>query len=334
MMTTAIYSVQGRVSTLEVVLTRVRNSVIKATIINHAADPVLVFRPGSLLDERPIGKSTSRHAKEPVGHEARFIGQVVPMDTEQWNRDSFQKISRGKPAEAVFDVAEIYDISATSEYRIKASGLFMTKALNIDVYRYIPFTSNILKVVINGAVASATSRASYAMRAKFHASCAGGKARAVVAALHNCVEFAVLGRRAAEWGSSVRLLIFFGRADQEVRKMVAKVFARIEAGCSNLCSEFPRIDCFDRLGQCGPRTLAYANGSGFWLCESFFDLPERIREFWEDDQLGVIVHEMAHVLHPQLTDYGYRNAVLSIPEAETLRNVDNYLYFARSAAYY
>ena len=267
-------------------------------------------------------------------HEAHFIGLQTEVGRGKLHRPltRFQRLSVCELVETVFDIAELYDVSKHGKYKVEASGFFLVRGTHDRTSRPVYFAANTLELELHREGAGVATN-SHIKRAEFSSSCVEGKLRAVVAVLHNCVNFALNAQRAAEWGPSARMGVFFGKSDQETRRQVTKVFARIEGACQNVCSDLPHIDCVDTLHYCSKRTLGYSNSSGLWLCDAFFKLPGRTRAFWSDDQLGVVFHEIAHVENPRIDDHGYGRAVLSLSSAKALTNADNYLYFARSAAY-
>ncbi|KAK4090533.1 hypothetical protein Purlil1_5205 [Purpureocillium lilacinum] len=338
---------QTALPSLEVRLDRDHGSVIKATITSHAAETIQLYIPGSLLDDRPIRKvnvsdggtlfaqfAAGLGADIMTDREAHFIGRETEADGGKIHRSRtpFQSLSEGELVETVFDIAELYDVSKRGKYKIEASGSFLARGTHDRTSWPVYFVTNTLEVELHRGVSGVDTN-SHIKRAEFSSSCIEGKLRAVIAVLHNCVNFALNAQRAAEWGPSSRMEVFFGKSDQKTRQHVTKVFARIEGACQNVCSDLPHIDCVDTLHYCSKQTLGYSNSSGLWLCDAFFKLPGRTRALWNDDQLGVVFHEIAHVENPRIDDYGYATAVLSLSSAKALTNADNYLYFARSAAY-
>lgn len=106
-----------RDSSLQVELTPVGNSKVKASVTNVGSQGYNLLYKGSFLDEAPVDKLTVSSA----ANKAEFKGVLLRMKTTDLGEESFLAIKPGQTIESEIDIAELYDVESTNTYVIQVS---------------------------------------------------------------------------------------------------------------------------------------------------------------------------------------------------------------------
>lgn len=163
---------------LEVTVTSVGNSALKASITNTGSETLKLLKTGSILDNRTIERAeVFSGCKFLATH--RTLGCLQhPTDKYGWTADqvsfdgirlavlqsnlaegAFQTLKAGETIETEWDPAEVHDLSNGGDLDFLVRGSFLTAASeSTEVTGEIPFSSEIVKSTVNGTTAAKVRR--------------------------------------------------------------------------------------------------------------------------------------------------------------------------------
>jgi deuterolysin len=125
------------------------------------------------------------------------VGAHARVANEELSKKSFKKLKKGKSAEFVFDVADLYDIHEGGNYTLKAQGAipWATKK-STKIIGSAPFNTNELNIKVDRIVKMKTSQ----QKMVLESDCVDGRLQATKAASAVCSYLAENAASAARWG--------------------------------------------------------------------------------------------------------------------------------------
>ncbi|KAH1510346.1 hypothetical protein KXX29_004692 [Aspergillus fumigatus] len=317
--------------TLDVTLTQVDNTRIKATVKNTGNEKVTFVHLNFFQDAAPVKKvSLFRNATE-----VEFTGIKRRLLTEGLSDDALTTLAPGATFEDEFDVASTADLTEGGTVTIRTDG-FVPITTDRKVSGYIPYQSNELEIEVDAAKAAAVPQAIKLLdRRTKVASCSGSRASALSTALRNAASLANAAASAASSGSSTRFQEYFKTTSSSTRNTVAARFRAVASEASSQSSGKTTYYCTDPYGYCDSNTLAYTLPSSNLIanCDIYYSyLPALTSSCHAQDQATTTLHEFTHapaVYSPGTDDYayGYR-ASTALSASQALLNADTYALFA------
>jgi len=263
---------------------------------------------------------------------------------------AFEKLPAGGIYKSSLDIAESHDISQSGAYGVKAAGTLWATVTDMEGLQAAPFESNALTLDIVAPPArlppSLTKRGvndyqglpskHLTLHQDAYSACTQRDLRAIMAAVHNCRNFVRRAKSAARCGGQSRMWYYFKSSNFKTRHYVKSALDEMGRICSQTCGEFPKVMCEHRTDQenCDPGTLALItrNETVIRFCPLFFRKPDRSSVRWADDQVSILLHELAHLCGFE-HDYAYGKSVVHLAQNESVQNPDSYVGFARDATY-
>ncbi|KAH2368980.1 hypothetical protein KXW83_006457 [Aspergillus fumigatus] len=320
--------------TLDVTLTQVDNTRIKATVKNTGNEKVTFVHLNFFQDAAPVKKvSLFRNATE-----VEFTGIKRRLLTEGLSDDALTTLAPGATFEDEFDVASTADLTEGGTVTIRTDG-FVPITTDRKVSGYIPYQSNELEIEVDAAKAAAVPQAIKLLdRRTKVASCSGSRASALSTALRNAASLANAAASAASSGSSTRFQEYFKTTSSSTRNTVAARFRAVASEASSQSSGKTTYYCTDPYGYCDSNTLAYTLPSSNLIanCDIYYSyLPALTSSCHAQDQATTTLHEFTHapaVYSPGTDDYayGYR-ASTALSASQALLNADTYALWKSSA---
>ncbi|KAI1175893.1 neutral protease 2-like protein [Nemania sp. FL0916] len=320
-------SMGKRASPLDVQISQVGNSGLKATITNTGAEDLKVLKTGTLLDSAPIEKVQVFHGSNRLD----FQGVRLRVSNAGFAEEAFQTIPAGQAIEVNFDAAELHDLAATGAYDFVANGvLSYADADSTEIAGAVPYSSNTLTAQVDGAEAAQVRASFLNKRTAVQSDCTGSKLTATRNAVSACRSFAAAASSAA-LSNTAKVNEYF--KSTSVGSRVASVFAKVISECGSTSSGASDTYCTDVYGACSSNVLAYTLPSGSFIvnCPLYFSaLPAVTNTCHAQDQATTTLHETTHLTQVAGTDdlgYGYA-AATRLSSSQALNNADSYALFA------
>ncbi|KAG9689955.1 neutral protease 2-like protein, partial [Aureobasidium melanogenum] len=334
----AAVSLEARDTPLDVKLTSLGNSKVKAVVTNNGDASYNLFYKGTFLDtEAPVDKFHVSTAET----KAPFTGIMQRLAYTQLSEDVFKPIMAGQSIEVEVELAELYELSSSGKYDVLAAGAIPYAQLNSTALTgsALAFSSNKLSVDVDAAetakIESAVSKLS--KRTTIQSDCSGSRLSAVRTALSNCQRLATTAASAATSGSASKFQEYFKTTSSSVRSTVAARLRAVAADCGSTSSGRTRTYCTDIYGGCSSGVLAYTLPSNNYIayCPLFFsDLPGLSGRCRAQDQATTVLHEETHapgVYSPGTEDNGYGySAATSLSSYDAVLNADSYALYANA----
>ncbi|KAJ6784381.1 hypothetical protein PWT90_05061 [Aphanocladium album] len=308
------------------------NSKVKAVVTNSGPASVKVLKDGSILDERPIQKTSVSGANGNVAFEGVKIFRGQPDEA------SFLEIAPESSIEVEFDVAEGFDLSNGGDFAIQSAGIIQyAKGGDIANLGSVQYSTNTLDKSVDGQAAAQAFNsfkdAQLAKRATISGDCTGSQRQAVETARQNTLNIAKKAAAAARNGPANKMTEYFESASQSARNTVATAFDKMANAYQSSSSGRPDLHCRDAQGYCTGGTVAYTlpPQNLIVFCSSWFNYPALNSACRQVDQAHIAVHEATHLSMVKGTDdygtYGYQNSI-NLPASKNLNHADTYAYFA------
>ncbi|KAF2017969.1 metallo proteinase [Aaosphaeria arxii CBS 175.79] len=323
-----------RDSPLEVQLSAVGNTAVKASITNKGASPLRVFKTGSILDDNAVEKVKVYQGDVLIP----FEGVRLYVSTSSLDDTAFQTLAPGATLEKDFDIAHAHDVSAGGLYDIALnSALTYSSTDSNDLIGTVPIQSPVLTMTVDGAEASLTRAAFHAKtkRALLQADCTGAQRESLLKAFPICASRAAAASSAA-LTNAAKVKEYFKSDSTSVRNTVSGVFDKIAAECKDSTSGVSKQYCTDRDNNCQGGVIAYTYPARSYVvyCTGYFTrIVERSSECHHDDQPFVTMHEFTHLREIKGTDdygvYGYAG-VLKLSATQNLNHADTYALFSNA----
>ncbi|KAI5245883.1 hypothetical protein E4T42_06626 [Aureobasidium subglaciale] len=326
-----------RASPLDVTLTPLGNTKVKAVLTNNGDVSYNLFYKGSFLDSAPVDKFhvTSASANAP------FAGILQRLATTGLTEESFKPIMAGQTIEVEVELAELYELSSSGAYNVLAAGSLPYAELNSTVLSgsALSFSSNTISLDVDSEEAAKVEMAISKLqkRTAIQGDCSGTKLTAIRSALSNCNKLATAAANAATSGSATTFNTYFKSTSSSVRSTVAARLRAVASDCASTTGGKTRTYCTDIYGGCESGVLAYTLPSNNYIayCPLFFsDLPGLTAQCHAQDQATTVLHEETHapgVYSPGTEDNGYGySAATQLSSARAVLNADSYALYANA----
>ncbi|GFF53708.1 neutral protease 2 homolog NFIA_102630 [Aspergillus udagawae] len=319
--------------TLDVTLTQVDNTRIKATVKNTGKEEVTFVHLNFFNDAAPVKKvSLFRNATE-----VEFTGIKRRYLTQGLSNDALTTLAPGATFEDEFDIASTAALTEGGPVTIRTDGV-VPMATDNKVSGYIPYQSNELEIEVDAAKAAAVPQAIKLLdRRTKVTSCSSSRATALATALRNTVSLANAAASAASSGSSARFQEYFKTTSSTTRNTVAARLRAVANEASSQSSGKTTYYCNDPYGYCDSNTLAYTLPSNNIIanCDIYYsELPALTRSCHAQDQATTTLHEFTHapgVYSPGTEDYAYGyGASTALGTSQAVLNADSYALFANA----
>ncbi|CZT25770.1 related to Neutral protease 2 homolog SNOG_10522 [Ramularia collo-cygni] len=319
---------------LQIKLTPLSNSKVKASMTNMGSEGFNLFYTGSFLDsEAPI----DRLIVHGTATRARFMGLLVQVSMKDPIETQFLPILPGQTIDTIIDMAELYDMEVSDRYTIQARGslpfaeLGSTRLTGLS----LPYASNVISMDVDGAEAAKVPYAVLNLRQKrAELECSSERNAILKQARESC---AMLAGNAAKAAQSGRLMqeYFKSTSDSVVSQVVQRFNAVAEECASNSAPSKSSVSCTDVNELCSkPGYIAYTNPSSnvITYCDIFYEgLGALTGQCGVQDQANTVVHETTHcpdVFSPYTLDYAYGPAVTNLNSDQAVLNADTYRMYA------
>ncbi|GAB7354239.1 hypothetical protein MBLNU459_g4777t1 [Dothideomycetes sp. NU459] len=334
----AAINIDKRASPLDLTLTHVGSTKVKAALTNNGAVGYNLFYKGTFLDAAaPVDKLHVSLASV----KAPFTGILQRLATTQLTDKAFKPILAGQTIEVEIELAELYELSSDGAYDVSVAGAIPYAELNGTVLTgsALPFTSNQLSVDVDATEAAKIEKAvdGLARRSTVQSDCSGSKLTAIKKALGNCKTLATAASTAATSGSASKFKEYFKTTSSSVRSTVAARLKAVASDCGSTSSGKTETYCTDIYDNCDSNVLAYTLPSNDYIayCPLFFsDLPALTSSCHDQDQATTVLHEETHapaVYSPGTEDNGYGySAATSLSSAQAVLNADSYALYANA----
>ncbi|KAB8231315.1 hypothetical protein ETB97_001501 [Aspergillus alliaceus] len=318
---------------LDVTLSKVGNTRIKAVVKNTGSEDVTFVHLNFFRDTAPVKKvSLFRNATE-----LQFQGIRQRLINEGLSDDALTTLAPGATIEDEFDIATTSDLSEGGTITVNSNGIVPVTKEN-KVTGYIPFTSNEITIDVDAAEAATVSQAVKVLDRRTRvASCSGSRLSALQTALRNTVSLARAAATAAQSGSSSRFQEYFKTTSSSTRSTVAARLNAVASEASSTSSGSTTYYCSDAYGYCSSNVLAYTLPAYNIIanCDIYYTyLPALTGSCHAQDQATTTLHEFTHapgVYSPGTDDLGYGySAATALSARDALNNADTYALFANA----
>ncbi|KAL4805116.1 Deuterolysin metalloprotease family-domain-containing protein [Aspergillus unguis] len=320
-------------SGLQVTLSQVDNTRIKAVVENVGAEEVTFVRHNFFMDTAPVKKVSIFRNND----EVEFQGVKLRIKTTDLDEQSLTSLAPGAILEDEFDIASTSDLSSGGPVTLRSSG-FVPLVSNNTVSGSLKYTSNDLTIDVDGAKAAKVTHIGneLAKRTKV-TSCSGSRATALQRALSNAASLASAAASAASSGSSSAFSTFFKTTSSSTRSTVAARLRAVASEASSTSSGSTSYYCSDPYGYCESNVLAWTLPSYNIIanCDIYYTyLPALASSCYDQDQATTSLHEFTHapgVYSPGTDDLGYGySAATALSASQALNNADSYALFANA----
>ncbi|EFE42695.1 metalloproteinase, putative [Trichophyton verrucosum HKI 0517] len=334
---------------VDVQLTAVGNTMVKATITNKGDSVLNMLKFNTIMDENPTRKVMVFQD----GAEVPFTGMMPRYLMSDLTEEFFTTLAPQASVEHSFDIATTHDLSAGGKYVISASGAIPTaEEYSTTITSTALYESNELHMEIDGTQAAAVEQAmkftpemqsihSRALQKRTKivgGSCNQNTLRATQNALGNSARLAQAASRAASQNAA-KFQEYFRTNDANAKQRVIARLNSVARESSSANGGSTTYYCSDTVGGCKPRVLAYTLPSRNLVvnCPIYYNLPPLTKQCHAQDQATTTLHEFTHnpaVASPHCQDYAYGyQQCISLPAAKAVQNADNYALFANGMFY-
>ncbi|THC91298.1 hypothetical protein EYZ11_009248 [Aspergillus tanneri] len=320
-------------SGLDVTLSQVSNTRIKAVVKNVGQEEVTFVHLNFFRDSAPIQKvAVFRNATE-----VPFQGIRQRIKTQDLSEDALTTLAPGATIEDEFNIASTSDLTQGGSFTLSSSG-FVPTTKDRTINGYVPFTSNEITIDVDAAEAALVPRAVKPLdRRTVITGCSGSHLSALQTALRNSVSLANAAASAATSGSATRFQEYFKTTSSQTRSVVAARLRAVANEASSTSSGRTTYYCEDPYGYCGSNVLAWTLPSSNIIanCDLYYTyLPALTNTCHAQDQATTTLHEFTHapgVYSPGTDDLGYGyEAATALSASEALLNADTYALFANA----
>ncbi|KAJ5559188.1 hypothetical protein N7461_003160 [Penicillium sp. DV-2018c] len=323
--------VEGDASGLDITLSRVSDTRIKAVVKNAGKEDVTFVHLNFFRDSAPVKK---------VGvfrddAEVTFEGVKRRFVLDGLSEESLTSLAAGETFEDEFDIATTTDLSSGGPLTLRSTGQ-VPIVVDGKVTGYIPYNSNDLKIEVDGVKASRVEKAIKPLNRRTKESCSNASRKtALETALKNTVSLANAAATAASSGSASKFSEYFKTTSSSVRNTVAARLKAVAKEASSLSSGATTYYCTDVYGYCETNVLAYTLPSLNVIanCDIYYSyLPALASSCHAQDQATTTLHELTHApgtYSPGTDDLGYGYAAATaLSSAEAVLNADSYALYA------
>ncbi|KAL4948499.1 Deuterolysin metalloprotease family-domain-containing protein [Aspergillus filifer] len=318
-------------SGLQVTLSQVDNTKVKAVVQNTGSEEVTFVHLNFFKDASPVKKVSLFREN----NELEFQGIKYRVKTTDLSDDALTSLAPGATIEDVFDIASTSDLSEGGSITLRSEGV-VPLVTERNVTGSLPYTSNELTITVDGAEAAKVANVAALDKRTRIASCSGSRSTALQTALRNTVSLANAAASAARSGGS-RFTTFFKSDSTSTRNAVAARFSAVASEASSTSSGSTTYYCTDVYGYCGSNVLAWTLPAYNIIanCDLYYSyLPALTSSCYAQDQATTTLHEFTHapgVYSPGTDDYAYGySASVALSASQALLNADSYALFANA----
>ncbi|KAL4999440.1 neutral protease 2 [Aspergillus recurvatus] len=317
---------------LQVTLSQVNNTRIKAVVQNTGSEEVTFMHMNFFKDVSPVKKVSIFRNND----EVEFQGIKYRVQTSDLADEVLTSLAPGATFEDEFDIATTSDLSSGGPITIRSEGT-VPLVTEKSVTGSLPYTSNELTIDVDGAEAAKieTIGSTLSKRTRV-ASCSGSRATALQTALRNAASLATRAASAASQGGTT-FRTFFKSDSASTRNTVAARLRAVASEASSTSSGSTTYYCSDAYGYCSSNVLAYTLPAYNIIanCDIYYSyLPALTSSCYAQDQATTTLHEFTHapgVYSPGTEDFGYGyNAATALSTSQALNNADSYALFANA----
>ncbi|RAK95894.1 putative penicillolysin/deuterolysin metalloprotease [Aspergillus ibericus CBS 121593] len=322
--------------TLNVTLSQVSNTRIKAEVTNTGNDDLTIVHLNFFGDTAPIKKVSQPNQPET---ELVFNGIKMRLVLDNLTSDALTTIPAGESLVDEFDIASTLDITDSGPITVHTSG-WVPIASDHEIVFYLPYTSNTLTINIDAAKAATISKA-LTLTSSLHRrtrlrDCNANQDAIMRTALDNAMHMSIAAANEAWKGSAARMEEYFKSSSEETRSLVANRLAYIAAE-SSLNADRTTYYCSDKFQFCTDRVLAYTipEWNVVVNCPLYWSRLMPVQTTCHaQDQANTVIHEFTHapaVYAPGTDDLGYGyKAAMRLTKDQAIRNADTYTLFANA----
>ncbi|KAJ5783268.1 hypothetical protein N7457_005042 [Penicillium paradoxum] len=318
-------------SALDVTLSRVSDTRIKAVVKNSGKEDVTFVHLNFFRDSAPVKKvNVFKNDAEVTfeGIKRRFVLSGL-------SSESLTSLAAGETFEDEFDIASTTDLSSGGALTLNSNGA-VPIVIDGKVTGYLPYRSNDLKIDVDGIKASRVQKAIKPLDRRTVESCSSSsKKSALATALKNTVSLSNAAAEAALSGSSTKFSEYFKTTSSATRQTVANRFKAVASAAASTSTTSYKYYCSDTYGYCETNVLAYTLPSLNVIanCDIYYTyLPALADVCHDQDQATTTLHELTHapgVFSPGTDDYGYGySAATALSSAKAVLNADSYALYA------
>ncbi|PLB46386.1 hypothetical protein P170DRAFT_427708 [Aspergillus steynii IBT 23096] len=320
-------------ASLDVTLSQVGNTRIKAVVKNTGKEEVTFVHLNFFKDSAPIQKVALYRNATTID----FQGIKQRIKYQDLSDDALTTLAAGATFEDEFDIAETSDLTEGGALSLSSNG-FVLSAKGNSVNGYIPFTSNEITIDVDAAEAALVPSAIPTIDKRTRiASCSGTRSTALQTALRNTVSLANAAASAASSGSSTRFNEYFKTTSSSTRSTVAARFRAVASEAGSTSSGSTTYYCTDTYGYCSSNVLAWTLPSSNIIanCDIYYTyLTALTSTCHAQDQATTTLHEFTHapgVYSPGTDDYAYGySSSVALSASRALLNADTYALFANA----
>ncbi|KAE8154486.1 neutral protease 2 [Aspergillus avenaceus] len=318
---------------LEVKLTQIDNTRVKAVVKNTGSEEVSFVHLNFFKDAAPVKKVAVYRGSD----EVQFEGIKRRFRTSGITKDAVTSLGAGETLEDEFDIATTSDLANGGAVSIRSHG-FVPIVVDGKVTGYIPYKSNDLTLDVDGGKAAKVTKVlSQPIRRTTVDSCQGSNKSALQKALSNAADLATQAADAAESGDASKFEEYFMTTDKGTRSTVAERLRAVAKEASSTSGGSTTYHCDDPYGYCEPNVLAYTLPSKNEIanCDIYYsELPALAQSCHAQDQATTTLHEFTHapgVYRPGTDDLGYGyDAATQLSADDALNNADSYALYANA----
>ncbi|KAE9961704.1 hypothetical protein BLS_001490 [Venturia inaequalis] len=335
---TAIKHDLKRAPALDVKLSAIGNTLVKAAITNTGGCDINLLNKGTFLDKAAVEKVTVLSDAGPIP----FLGMRKRISATGLTADAFTPLAAGQTIDFVIDMATVHDLSIGGPFKVATYGAIPYtegKSTILSMGRALPYKSNQLTVTINGKKASRVKRALPALdkRTTVQSDCTGTQKSNVLSAISYCQQLASAASTAALSGSASKFQEYFKSTSTDVRQTVSSRLAAVATECGSTTSGKTTQHCTDVYSACDSNTLAYTLPSQNLVvnCPIYFSaIPVLSTTCHAQDMATTTIHEYTHapgVFPPGTEDNGYGYAAANALSSDSaVLNADTYALYANA----
>ncbi|KAL4936581.1 hypothetical protein BDV06DRAFT_227757 [Aspergillus oleicola] len=323
--------VQRSTTGLQVTLSQVDNTKVKAVVQNTGSEEVTFVHLNFFKDASPVKKVSLFREN----NELEFQGIKYRVKTTDLSDDALTSLAPGATIEDVFDIASTSDLSEGGSITLRSEGV-VPLVTDKSVTGSLPYTSNELTITVDGAEAANVAKVAALDKRTRISGCSGSRSTALQTALRNTVSLANAAATAARSGGS-RFTTFFKSDSTSTRNTVAARFSAVASEASSTSSGSTTYYCTDSFGYCSSNVLAWTLPAYNIIanCDIYYSyLPALASSCYDQDQATTTLHELTHapgVYSPGTDDlaYGY-SASVALSASQAVLNADSYALFANA----
>ncbi|KAJ5690885.1 hypothetical protein N7462_005277 [Penicillium macrosclerotiorum] len=328
------YPVEGdERSGLDVTLSQISDTRIKAVVKNTGAEEVTFVHLNFFHDSAPVKKVTVYQDE----NEVMFEGIKRRFKLQGLTSEALTTLAAGEALEDEFDIAATNTLSHGGAVTLRSNGL-VPLVNGGAVSGYLPYHSNDLKIDVDADKASRVAKAIKPLGRRTQESCSDSSRKAALKkALSNTVSLANAAAEAALSGSATKFNEYFRTTSSSTRQDVAARLKAVAKEAQSTNSGSTQYFCSDEYGYCETNVLAYTLPSLNVIanCDLYYsDLPALTNSCHSQDQATTTLHEFTHapgVYSPGTDDLGYGYAAATaLGSSEAVNNADTYALYANA----